>query len=129
VLLARITPSIPLDLLSGPDPLGDYLDSLDRLVQIGPRLVLPGHEDVIDRPAERAAEIAENHGARLGAVAAALGDRPLDAYGVSLIVFPEVSEPISRLFAFFETLSHLEYLALRDRVERVEAGEGVVAYR
>jgi glyoxylase-like metal-dependent hydrolase (beta-lactamase superfamily II) len=128
VLLARITPSIPLDLLSGPDPLGDYLASLERLVQLGPAVVLPGHEDVIDDPSRRAGEIAGHHAGRLGSVAAAVGDRPLNAYEASLSVFPGAGEPISRLFAFFETLSHLEYLALRGRLERVDAADGTVAY-
>jgi glyoxylase-like metal-dependent hydrolase (beta-lactamase superfamily II) len=127
VLLARITPSIPLDLLSGPDPLGDYLDSLERLAALEPALVLPGHEDLIDDAAQRAGEIAAHHEARLGSVAQTLGDRPLNAYEASVRVFGEPAEPISRLFAFFETLSHLEYLALRDRIERVEP-DGVVGY-
>src|SRR5262249_50097255 len=70
VLLARITPSIPLDLLSGTDPLGDYLASLERLAELRPGVVLPGHESVIDDPAARAAEIAEHHEARLVTVAA-----------------------------------------------------------
>ncbi len=61
-------------------------------------------------------------------MAAAVGDRPLNAYEASLSVFPGAGEPISRLFAFFETLSHLEYLALRGRLERVDAADGTVAY-
>ena len=129
VLLARITPSITLDLLSGTDPLGDYLDSLERLVALQPVLVLPGHEALIDDAARRAGEIASHHEARLSSVAHPLGDRPLDAYEISLRVFGEPSDPISRLLAFFETLAHLEYLALRDRIERVETGDGLVAYR
>jgi glyoxylase-like metal-dependent hydrolase (beta-lactamase superfamily II) len=129
VLLPRITPSIPLDLLSGTDPLGDYLDSLERLAALEPALVLPGHEEVIDDAAKRAGEIAEHHEARLRSVAEPLGGRPLNAYETSLRVFGEQAAPISSLFAFFETLSHLEYLALRDRLERVAAPDGVVAYR
>ena len=98
------------------------------MVELGAALVLPGHEDVIDDPARRAREIGEHHEARLSSVAAAVGDRPLNAYAASLSVFPAAREPISRLFAFFETLSHLEYLAIRDRLERIEAGDGTVAY-
>jgi glyoxylase-like metal-dependent hydrolase (beta-lactamase superfamily II) len=129
VLLARITPSISLDPLSAPDPLGDYLHSLERLVALDPALVLPGHENIIDDAAKRAGEISEHHEARLRSVAEALGDRPLNGYEVSLGVFGELAAPISRLLAFLETLSHLEYLALRDRIERVEASGAVVAYR
>jgi glyoxylase-like metal-dependent hydrolase (beta-lactamase superfamily II) len=64
-LLPRITPAVGLYPESRPDPLGDYLASLERVVELGPRLALPGHGDPIADPAGRAREIVEHHRVRL----------------------------------------------------------------
>jgi glyoxylase-like metal-dependent hydrolase (beta-lactamase superfamily II) len=128
VLLAGITPNVSLDLQSGPDPLGDYLQTLDRLVLIDPRIALPGHGSVIDDPAGRAREIVEHHHQRLALTAGSLAGGPRTAYEASLTVFPDELPPFLRRFAFFETLAHLEYLALRGAVERLEHDDGTVSY-
>ncbi len=52
-VLARISPAVGLYPDSRPDPLGDYLDSLRRVVELAPRVLLPGHGDPIDDPAGR----------------------------------------------------------------------------
>jgi glyoxylase-like metal-dependent hydrolase (beta-lactamase superfamily II) len=129
VLLARITPSIPLDLSSGPDPLGRYLDSLGRIAELAPAIALAGHEEVIDDPAARAGQIVRHHEARLERTLESVHGGPHTAFQASLGVFQDDLPPILRLFAFFETLAHLEYLALRDRLERIEKIAGTVEYQ
>ena len=71
-LLPRITPAVGLYPESRPDPLGDYIASLERVAELAPRLALPGHGDPIDDPAGRAREIVEHHRARLEETEAAL---------------------------------------------------------
>lgn len=129
VLLAGITPNVSLDLQSGPDPLGDYLETLGRVIDLDPARALPGHGTVIDDPAGRAREIAVHHDQRLALTASSLAGGPRTAYEASLTVFPDELPPFLRRFAFLETLAHLEYLALRGAVERLEADDGTASYR
>ena len=53
-LLQRISPAVGLYPESRPDPLGDYLASLERTIALAPRLVYPGHGEPIRDPAGRA---------------------------------------------------------------------------
>ncbi len=126
-LLATISPNIGLYADSRPDPLGDYLESLARIVELAPRIAFAGHSSVIPDPAGRARELIAHHAGRLDATRAALDGSPRTAYDVSLVLFPDPLPRGLRRFALAETRAHLEYLALRDRALRVEDG-GVTAY-
>jgi glyoxylase-like metal-dependent hydrolase (beta-lactamase superfamily II) len=126
-LLPTITPAVGLYPESRPDPLGDYLASLARTVELGARLALPGHGEPIRDPAGRAEEIVAHHESRLEETHSALDDRPRTGYDVSLSLFgPELS-PTQRRFAVAETLSHLERLVATGRARRTGDG-GSIAY-
>jgi glyoxylase-like metal-dependent hydrolase (beta-lactamase superfamily II) len=124
-LLAPITPNVGLYPDSRPDPLADYLGSLERIVEVAPRLALPGHFDPIEDPAGRARELIAHHGERLERTVEALDGRPRSAYEVSFSLFPEPLPPALRRFALAETRAHLEYLVRRDSAERVDEDERV----
>jgi glyoxylase-like metal-dependent hydrolase (beta-lactamase superfamily II) len=124
-LLAAITPNVGLYPDSRPDPLGDYLGSLERIAELAPRVALPGHGDVIDDPAGRARELVAHHGERLERTAEALDGRPQSAYAVSFSLFPEPLSPTLRRFALAETRAHLEYLVRRDGARRVDHDDRV----
>ena len=126
-LLATISPNVGLYPDSRPDPLGDYLESLARIVELAPRVAFAGHGDAIDDPAGRARELIEHHGERLDDTRIALDGTPRTAYEVSLVLFPDPLPRGLRRFALAETRAHLEYLTLRDRAVRVEDGR-VTAY-
>ena len=117
-LLAEITPTVGLYPESRPDPLGDYLASLERTIELEPELALPGHGDTVFDPVSRAREIVEHHRRRLDATAAALGPEPRAAYEVSLALFGDNLDPSGRRFAMAETLAHLERLVRADRAVR-----------
>jgi glyoxylase-like metal-dependent hydrolase (beta-lactamase superfamily II) len=117
-LLAKITPAVGLYPESRPDPLGDYLASLERTIELAPRIVYPGHGEPIEDAPARAREIVEHHRARLDAIAGALGAEPLSGYEVSLVAFPGERGPTHRRFAVAETLSHLERLVAEGRAAR-----------
>jgi glyoxylase-like metal-dependent hydrolase (beta-lactamase superfamily II) len=121
-LLRNISPAVGLYPESRPDPLGDYLASLERTIELGPRIVYPGHGEPIEDVAARARELIEHHRARLDATAAALNADGRTAYEVSLSVFGEELSPTQRRFAVAETLSHLERLVREGRAAR--AGDG-----
>jgi glyoxylase-like metal-dependent hydrolase (beta-lactamase superfamily II) len=120
-LLGEITPTVGLYPESRPDPLGDYLASLERTIELAPDLALPGHGDTIADPARRAREILEHHRDRLDETAAALGPEPRNAYEVSLALFGDNLDASDRRFALAETLAHLERLVRDGRAVRQNA--------
>jgi glyoxylase-like metal-dependent hydrolase (beta-lactamase superfamily II) len=109
-LLGEITPTVGLYPESRPDPLGDYLQSLERTIELAPTLALPGHGEPITDPVSRAREILEHHERRLEETAAALGPVPRNAYEVSRDLFGDDLDASGRRFALAETLAHLERL-------------------
>jgi len=126
-LLPRITPAVGLYPDSRPDPLGDYLDSLERTAALGVRLALPGHGEPMHDPTARAREIVTHHRTRLEETAAALGAEPRTGYDVSYPLFGADLNPPSRRFAVAETLSHLERL-VREGAARRHDDAGAVSY-
>ena len=124
-LLNRITPAVGLYPESRPDPLGDYLASLERTAELGLRVVYPGHGEPIHDPAGRAREIIEHHRRRLDDVAAALGPEPQTGFEVSHAVFGAALSPQQRRFAVAEALSHLERLVREGCAARTGSARAV----
>jgi glyoxylase-like metal-dependent hydrolase (beta-lactamase superfamily II) len=121
-ILMGITPAIGLYPNSRPDPLGDYLETLHRIIELDPRVAYAGHTEPIERPAARAREILEHHRERLDSTAAALDGQPLSAYDVSLALFERNLSPTLRRFATAESLAHLERLVREGRAARAVGG-------
>jgi glyoxylase-like metal-dependent hydrolase (beta-lactamase superfamily II) len=117
-LLGEITPTVGLYPESRPDPLGDYLASLERTIELAPRLALPGHGETVTDPAGRAREIVEHHRGRLDAAAAVLGSEPRSGYEVSVALFGNRLDASESRFALAETLAHLERLVHEGRAAR-----------
>ncbi len=117
-VLGAITPQVGLYPECRPDPLADYLGSLERIAALEPRLALPGHGPLLADAAGRAREIVAHHGERLELAAAALADGPRTAYDVSLRLWRRVP-PAQRRFALTEALAHLERLVRLGRAERL----------
>jgi glyoxylase-like metal-dependent hydrolase (beta-lactamase superfamily II) len=126
-LLHRISPTVGLWPDSRPDPLGDYLASLERTIDLAPRIVYPGHGEPIDDPVGRARELVEHHRERLDVAEAALAPEPRTGYDASFDLFGRTLSSGARRFAVAETLSHLERLRREGRAERIEA-DGVVRW-
>jgi glyoxylase-like metal-dependent hydrolase (beta-lactamase superfamily II) len=119
-LLATISPTVGLWPASRPDPLGDYLEALERTIELAPRIALPGHGDPIHDPVGRARQLIEHHRDRLQAAEAALTAQPQSGYELSFPLFGADLRPGARRFAVAETLSHLERLVLEGRARRRE---------
>ncbi|CAB4696912.1 MAG: MBL fold metallo-hydrolase [Actinobacteria bacterium] len=129
VLLNRITPNVSRDAQSGDDPLARYFETLERIAMLAPTRAYPGHGSVIDDPARRATEIRLHHDERLAVTRGTLDAGPMTAYEASFLVFAQDLPPTLRRFAFLETLAHLEYLANRGKIVRVESTGHPVVYR
>ena len=126
-VLDRITPTVGLWPASRPDPLGDYLEALDRTLELAPKVALPGHGDLVRDPAGRVRELEEHHRVRLEEASAALEPEPRTGYELSFALFGEDLKPAGRRFAVAETLSHLERLVQVGAASRTEV-DGTVAY-
>jgi glyoxylase-like metal-dependent hydrolase (beta-lactamase superfamily II) len=126
-LLQRISPAIGLYPESRPDPLGDYLASLQRTIELAPRVVYPGHGEPIHDAAGRARELLEHHRQRLAQTSQALERPGLTPFEISLKLFGDDLSPTQRRFAVAETLSHLERLVRDGAAARSETG-GTVTY-
>jgi glyoxylase-like metal-dependent hydrolase (beta-lactamase superfamily II) len=119
-LLAKISPTVGVYPEARPDPLADYLGSLERIVELAPRIAYAGHGEPIENPTRRAHELVEHHRQRLEAAYAAIGDAPRSAYDVSLALFGDELSATERRFAVAETLAHLERLARSGRAKRID---------
>jgi glyoxylase-like metal-dependent hydrolase (beta-lactamase superfamily II) len=126
-LLRPISPAVGLYPDSRPDPLGDYLASLERTIELAPRVVYPGHGEPIKDAAVRARELIDHHRQRLDATAACLSPAPRTAYETSVDLFGPGLGPTQRRFAVAETLSHLERLVREGRGRR-SGDAGAVSY-
>jgi glyoxylase-like metal-dependent hydrolase (beta-lactamase superfamily II) len=127
-LLPTISPAVGLYPDSRPDPLGDYLASLERTIALAPRLALPGHGEPIENPAARAKDLVEHHLERLDATERLLGTTPRTAYELSLDLFGAALPRDQRRFAVAETLSHLQRLVHAGRAVRDEGEDRGVTY-
>jgi glyoxylase-like metal-dependent hydrolase (beta-lactamase superfamily II) len=117
-LLPRISPAVGLYPDSRPDPLADYLASLERTARLGAETALPGHGDPIGDPGSRARELIAHHRERLDALAGALRDEPRSGYELSYDLFGAALTFGARRFAVAETLSHLVRLEAEGRARR-----------
>jgi len=112
----------------GADPLGAFLESLERVRALGPRVGLSGHGEPIPDTAIRADEILRHHAARIARVAASLEPLPVGAYDLCLKVFGERRKALARWLAMSQTLAYLEHLVAEGRAIEVAIEHGL-AYR
>jgi glyoxylase-like metal-dependent hydrolase (beta-lactamase superfamily II) len=126
-LLASITPNVGLYPDSRPDPLGDYLSSLELIERLSPRVAYGGHGVAIEDPAGRARELISHHHDRLEQASAALDGTPQTAYALSYALWPEPLPTALRRFALAEARAHVEYLVQRDDAARSDRA-GLVEY-
>ena len=125
-VLPRITPNIPYHPQAGANPLGQYLDSLDKLEPYEVEEVLPAHEYRFDDLHRRLEELRQHHRERFNEVIAILRDGPHTAWDIAAhMKWSRSWDDIAgfmRRAAVGETVSHLRVLEL-DGLIRVEEGE------
>ncbi|MER5404178.1 MBL fold metallo-hydrolase [Streptomyces sp. NPDC002769] len=133
-LLPRITPHIGLyenpDDVTVADPLGDYLDSLERVGRLDPAEVLPAHQHAFTDAPGRVRELLTHHEERLTGLLTLLAT-PLTAW--QLAERMEWNRPwkqipfASRNIAVSEAEAHVRRLVKLGRAETVP-GSGPVTY-
>jgi glyoxylase-like metal-dependent hydrolase (beta-lactamase superfamily II) len=125
-VLPRITPNIPYHPQAGANPLGQYLDSLDKLEPYEVEEVLPAHEYRFTDLHRRLEELRQHHRDRFEEVIAILRDDPHSAWDIAAHMkwsrkWDDI-EGFMRRAAVGEAVSHLRVLELDGRI-RVEEGE------
>ncbi|MGW1776776.1 MBL fold metallo-hydrolase [Streptomyces sp. NPDC002104] len=114
------------------DPLGDYLDSLERIGRLQPAEVLPAHQHAFTDAPARVRELLEHHEERLTGLRELLAAEPLTPW--ELAVRMEWNRPWeqipygSRNIAVSEAEAHLRRLVKQGRAEAVP-GSDPVTYR
>jgi glyoxylase-like metal-dependent hydrolase (beta-lactamase superfamily II) len=115
-VLPRISPVIMYDVDAG-DPLGDYLESLSRLISLGIGMTYPAHGTLIARGDERARQILLHHDRRLRDMTDLVEEGDRTAWMVMTHSFRPNLDPVSARLAFLETVSHLEHLRIDGRIQ------------
>ncbi|MFJ6750603.1 MULTISPECIES: MBL fold metallo-hydrolase [unclassified Streptomyces] len=129
-LLPGITPHVGLyedpDDATVTDPLGDYLDSLERIGRLAPAEVLPAHQHAFTDAAGRVRELIAHHEERLSGLRALLHE-PLTPW--QLAVSMEWNRPWeeipygSRTIAVSEAEAHLRRLVKLGHAEQVPGSD------
>ncbi|HJR46225.1 MAG TPA: MBL fold metallo-hydrolase [Actinomycetota bacterium] len=125
-LLPTITPHIDFKRGVDDDPLGDFLDSLDKVERLDPQMVLPGHGGPFDEGAERARVVARHHDRRLGSILQVIRHRPASADTITDELFGDSLLNFEHRLALGEALAHLAYLHKRGEIERVDDGDKIL---
>jgi glyoxylase-like metal-dependent hydrolase (beta-lactamase superfamily II) len=128
-LLPTITPHIDYRRGEDDDPLGDFLASLERIEELDPALVLPGHGRPFEDGAARVRVVARHHDRRLGSILQVIRNQPRTADEITDEIFGDTLLHFQRRLALGEALAHLAYLRKRGEIERTKDDEGRYVYR
>jgi glyoxylase-like metal-dependent hydrolase (beta-lactamase superfamily II) len=136
-ILPVITPNISLRLPSAGNPLGDFINSLNKVKTLDVKLVLPAHEHIFSNLPARVKEIIQHHRHRNQEILDTLKTEPRTAYEISAEItwMPEFGGVKfhnlaiwDRRMAVSETLAHLEALRL-DGIISQFSRDGIIYYR
>jgi glyoxylase-like metal-dependent hydrolase (beta-lactamase superfamily II) len=128
-LLPKITPHVGVYPGGPENPLGDFLNSHEKIKRLDARLVCPAHGGVYEDHRRRASQLIDFHRVRKMTMHDAIRKRPLTPYEVALEAFAISPENRFQVMAATsETLAHLELLRFEGRALKSE-DDGVVRYR
>jgi glyoxylase-like metal-dependent hydrolase (beta-lactamase superfamily II) len=124
-VLPSISPNISYHVLSGDNPLGDYLYAMSKLSHLSVSQVHPGHEYSFTGLQDRIQAILEHHNQREKEIIEILDSKILNCYqiasglhwnlpGFTWDSFP----PLEKRLAITETIAHVEHLRWNGKVYR-----------
>ena len=130
-ILSRITPHIgsymvPADISESyqsydfNNVLKYYLESLDRIDALNPKIIFPAHQEVIYDSHKRILEMKEHHRTRLSEISRLIENKPMTPFKISQIHFGDDLDEINTYLGLGEALSHLIYLEKQNKVKRIE---------
>jgi glyoxylase-like metal-dependent hydrolase (beta-lactamase superfamily II) len=134
-VLPHITPSIGFEAVSGPLPLGDFMDSLRLVRQLPDRRMLPAHGPVSPSVHHRVDELLDHHVRRLAVVYATVGPDGATAHDAASRItwtrraraFADLDQ-FNQMLAVTETAAHLDVLVAQGRLTASTDDHGVCRY-
>jgi glyoxylase-like metal-dependent hydrolase (beta-lactamase superfamily II) len=123
-VLPTITPNVGYHVLSGDNPLGDYLGALNKLAHLKVDRVHPGHEYSFSNLKGRIEAIVEHHRLRGEEILGLIAHDLFNSYEIarrltwSLNLPWEQFSPLQKRAAVTETIAHLEYLRWEGKVSK-----------
>ncbi|MFX1489251.1 MAG: MBL fold metallo-hydrolase [Promethearchaeota archaeon] len=136
-ILSKITPHLGTLAIPGAEEfnkknnfqniLEHYLKSLDQIDEMNPRIILPGHEEIIYDPHERITAIKNHHQNRLYEISKIIENNPLPPLQIALHHFGDDLDQRNRILAISETLVHLDYLEFYNIVHKTKKN-GILLY-
>lgn len=128
-LLQIVSPPVTFERGFDPDPMGAYLESLDRVRALEPELTLPGHGAPFADGARRAETIANGKRRRLQQVRELVAARARTVPELLVDLFGKVSFTGSqRHFLLAEILAYLAYHEVRGTAVRTRRPDGVFVW-
>ena len=124
-VLPDISTNIALHPQSTPNPLGEFLESLDRLLALEPALVLPSHGRPFEDAAGRVGRLKAHHARRLDQIEEALAGEELTGWELAIRIWGERKHVWDKRMALQEGLAHLQLLAVQGRVTKRADVSGV----
>lgn len=117
-ILDKITPNISVWPGASQVPLHDYINSLQKLKDLQAKRAFPAHGMPIDQVNDRINQLINHHETRLSVMAEMAQNRT--AYEVAEEIFAHKElTPHQWRFAIAETIAHLDYLSIENRVKKV----------
>lgn len=129
MLLPRISTNVSVyDADPDADPLGLYLDSLDRYLPLPENtLVLPSHGKPFTGMRPRIAQLRTHHDERLADTMRAC-EKPATAREIVPVLFKRELDIHQLTFAMGEAIAHLNYLLRRGKLHRQLCDDGVLRF-
>jgi glyoxylase-like metal-dependent hydrolase (beta-lactamase superfamily II) len=124
-LLSGVTPPVTFERGFDANPLASYLDSLRRVADLEPGLVLPGHGQPFTGAGRRVEAIIRNKLRRLDGIRTMIARQPCTVREVADSLVAKAIVPFQRNMALAETLAHIAYLRHGGEVERRTRPDGV----
>jgi glyoxylase-like metal-dependent hydrolase (beta-lactamase superfamily II) len=128
-VLYDTTPHVGFNPISGDNPLGEYVSSLEKLKDLRVHFVLPGHGPMFNALGLRIDNILQHHDQRKSAIMKPLRDGLKTAYEIAQQIpwmvnggkTPFRDLPVwDKRMAVTETIAHLKLLIKEDRVSNVD---------
>jgi glyoxylase-like metal-dependent hydrolase (beta-lactamase superfamily II) len=121
-VLPRITPVLMYD-DTVEDTVGDYLNSLNRLIALHIGLTYPAHGSIIERGTQRCEQILLHRLRRISGILEVIELGPATSWHVLNKVYRPGLQPMEQRLALRETVAQLEHLRITDRAGRfIETG-------
>ena len=128
LLLPEISPNIGLHPQSTPNPLDDFIGSMDRMVALQPKVVLPSHGRPFSHLEEHVEKLKAHHERRMTRIEGIIGDREVTGWEVAHQLWGRREHIWDTRMALQEGLAHLQSMAVAGRLEK-HVGRDSITWR